>query len=161
MEGFAVSGSPDGKDTQEPENNAAGKGTFDAFLGGPEPARRPQVCENSAVSRTGALVQDFRPTTNHGCPTSLVFGDMWDSTALTPKLFTPNQQLRSSRRKAIEESHFRPTYAGANVGHPCRVVGTAAGLRGRPSVSHISRKTSEMPRISCTQLWTGPRVRLS
>jgi hypothetical protein len=28
-------------------------------------------------------------------------------------------------------------------------------------VSHISRKTSEMPRISCTQLWTGPRVRLS
>jgi hypothetical protein len=31
-------------------------------------------------------------------------------------------------------------------------VGTAAGLRGRPAVSHISRKTSEMPRISCTQL---------
>jgi hypothetical protein len=27
---------------------------------------------------------------------SLVFGEMWDSTALTPKLFTPNQQLRST-----------------------------------------------------------------
>ena len=39
---------------------------------------------------------------------------------------------------------FRPTYAGANMGHPCGVVETAAGLRGRPSVSHISRKTSEM-----------------
>jgi len=56
---------------------------------------------------------------------------------------------------------FRPTYAGANVGHPCGVVGPAGGLRGRPVVSHISQKTGEMPRISCTQLWTGSRVRLS
>jgi hypothetical protein len=39
---------------------------------------------------------------------------------------------------------FRPTYAGANVGHPCGVVGHAEGLRGGPAVSHISRKTSEM-----------------
>ena len=31
----------------------------------------------------------------------------------------------------------------------------------RSVVSHISRKTSEMPRISCTQRWTRPRVRLS
>jgi hypothetical protein len=56
---------------------------------------------------------------------------------------------------------FRPTYAGANMGHPYGVVEPARGLRVRPAVSHISRKTSEMPRISCTQLWTGPRVRLS
>jgi hypothetical protein len=35
---------------------------------------------------------------------------------------------------------FRPTYAGANVGHPYRSVRTAKGLRGRPVVSHISRK---------------------
>src|SRR6204780_2504629 len=56
---------------------------------------------------------------------------------------------------------FRPTYAGANVGHPCGAVAPDKGLRGGPVVSHMSRKTSEMPRISCTQLWTGPRVRLS
>jgi hypothetical protein len=40
-------------------------------------------------------------------------------------------------------------------------LGTRDRLEGRPAVSHISRKTSEMPRIPCTQLWTGPRVRLS
>jgi hypothetical protein len=39
---------------------------------------------------------------------------------------------------------FRPTYAGANMGHPYGVVETAPGLRGRAAVSHISRKTSEM-----------------
>ena len=49
---------------------------------------------------------------------------------------------------------FRRTY-------PCGFEGPARGLRVRPAVSHFSRKTSEMPRISCTQLWTGPRVRLS
>jgi hypothetical protein len=27
--------------------------------------------------------------------------------------------------------------------------------------SHISRKTSEIPRISCTLHWTGQRVRLT
>ena len=47
------------------------------------------------------------------------------------------------------------------MGHPCRSVGPVASLRGRPAVSHISRKTSEIPRISCTQLSKGPRVRLS
>src|ERR1700722_12090342 len=40
-----------------------------------------------------------------------------------------------------------PTYAGANVGHPYGVVESVRGLRGRPAVSHISRKTSEMPRF--------------
>jgi hypothetical protein len=39
---------------------------------------------------------------------------------------------------------FRPTYAGANVGHPYRAGVHAKGLRGRGVVSHISRKTSEM-----------------
>jgi hypothetical protein len=49
-------------------------------------------------------------------------------------------------RKALEgfAHRFRPTYAGANVGHPYGAVGLARGLRGRPAVSHISRKTSEM-----------------
>src|SRR5271168_4014795 len=66
------------------------------------------------------------------------------------------------RRALVGFAHrFRPTYAGANMGHPCRSVRAAAGLRGRFVISHISRKTSEMPRISCTQLWIGPRVRLS
>jgi hypothetical protein len=31
---------------------------------------------------------------------------------------------------------FRPTYAGANMGHPYGAVGPAAGLRERPAVSH-------------------------
>src|ERR1700730_15983832 len=35
------------------------------------------------------------------------------------------------------------------------------GGRTGAVVSHISRKTSEIPRISCTQPWTRPRVRLS
>ena len=52
---------------------------------------------------------------------------------------------------------FRPTYAGANVGHPYGVVGPATGLRGRPAVSHISRKTSEM---WGTRLWGGDRAKL-
>jgi hypothetical protein len=34
-------------------------------------------------------------------------------------------------------------------------------LGARAVESHISRKTSEMPRISCTQFWKEPRVRLS
>jgi hypothetical protein len=37
----------------------------------------------------------------------------------------------------------------------------AGNLEGRPVTSHISRKTSEMPRISCTQPWIRPRMRLS
>jgi hypothetical protein len=68
--------------------------------------------------------------------------------------------VEQSVRKGFAH-RFRPTYAGANMGHPYGVVGTVKGVGGRPAVSHISRKTSEMPRISCTQLWTGPRVRLS
>jgi hypothetical protein len=59
---------------------------------------------------------------------------------------------------------LRPSFS-AHVrwceGHPCGSVGAGTGLRERSAVSHISRKTSEMPRISCTQLWKGPRVRLS
>jgi hypothetical protein len=35
------------------------------------------------------------------------------------------------------------------------------GERSRLVESHISRKTSEMPRISCTRPWTRLRVRLS
>jgi hypothetical protein len=34
-------------------------------------------------------------------------------------------------------------------------------LEGKACGIHISRKTSEMLRISCTQLWTGQRARLS
>jgi hypothetical protein len=54
------------------------------------------------------------------------------------------------------------TSVRVRIDYPARTdPGPAGGLRARPAVSHISRKTSEMPRISCTQLWTGPRVRLS
>jgi len=42
---------------------------------------------------------------------------------------------------------------------PVKICHPAEGLRGRPLVSHISRKTSGMPLISCTQLWIGQRVR--
>jgi hypothetical protein len=43
-----------------------------------------------------------------------------------------------SERKAVEgfAHRFRPTYAGANVGHPCGAVGPARGLRARPAVFH-------------------------
>jgi hypothetical protein len=54
-------------------------------------------------------------------------------------------------------SHVRWGERGA----PLWIGGTRIGLRGRPAVSHISRKTSEVPRISCTQLWKEPLVRLS
>jgi hypothetical protein len=40
---------------------------------------------------------------------------------------------------------FRPTYAGANVGHPWRSMRPARGLRARPAVSHISRKRARCP----------------
>jgi hypothetical protein len=40
-------------------------------------------------------------------------------------------------------------------GHTYGVVGPAAGLRGRPAVSHISRKTSEM---WGTRPWCGDRA---
>jgi hypothetical protein len=61
---------------------------------------------------------------------------MWD---VPESSFCPNL-------KAVEgfAHRFPPTYAGANVGHPCGSVGPAAGLRVRAVVSHISRKTSEM-----------------
>ena len=66
----------------------------------------------------------------------------------------------------------------ANARKPDRKSGARFGERGAPVqvpvslfwvegsglravVSHISRKTSEMRRISCTLPWTRPRVRLS
>jgi hypothetical protein len=61
--------------------------------------------------------------------------------------FCPAKLLsrRSVRKALVGFAHrFRPTYAGANMGHPYGVVETLAGLRERPMVSHISRKTSEM-----------------
>jgi hypothetical protein len=54
-------------------------------------------------------------------------------------------------------------------GHPCRSVGTAAGLMGRPAVSHISRKTSKMApnflyaaleRTACAALFMESRMKL-
>jgi len=50
--------------------------------------------------------------------------------------------VEQSVRKGFAH-RFRPTYAGANMGHPYGVVGTVKGVGGRPAVSHISRKTSE------------------
>ena len=58
-------------------------------------------------------------------------------------------------------AHVRP---GRNVGHPScslRVRILTGEVPVSAVVSHISRKTSEMPRISCTQRWTRSRVRLS
>jgi hypothetical protein len=52
--------------------------------------------------------------------------------------------VRNERLLRDFAHRFRPRYAGANLGHPYGSVGPAAGLRGRPAVSHISRKTSEM-----------------
>jgi hypothetical protein len=46
-------------------------------------------------------------------------------------------------------------------GAPVRSRGNRDSLRARTAVSHISRKTSEMLRISCMRLWIGQRVRLS
>jgi len=63
---------------------------------------------------------------------------------------------------------FRPTYAGANVGHPYRSVRTAKGLRGRPVVSHISRKNerdapnflySALDRTACAALFKESRMK--
>jgi hypothetical protein len=56
------------------------------------------------------------------------------------------RQIVRCRQKAVEgfAHRFRPTYAGADMGRPGGSVGPAAGLKGRPAVSHISRKTSEM-----------------
>jgi hypothetical protein len=39
---------------------------------------------------------------------------------------------------------FRPTYAGANMGHPYGAVKSARGLRGRPAVSHICQNHADM-----------------
>jgi hypothetical protein len=50
---------------------------------------------------------------------------------------------------------FRPTYAGANVGHPCRsVVGTARGLRGRP-MGHPAIVAGIEARSATGQLLSG------
>jgi hypothetical protein len=54
-------------------------------------------------------------------------------------------RTRLTKRLSKGFAHrFRPTYAGANMGHPYGVVESARGLWGRAVVSHISRKTSEM-----------------
>jgi hypothetical protein len=59
---------------------------------------------------------------------------------------------------------LRPSFSAhvrwCEHGAPLCICCPATGLRGRPAVSHISRKTSEMPRISCTQLWKEPRAAL-
>ena len=63
------------------------------------------------------------------------------------ELWATRQTVRfGPARKAVEgfAHRIRPTYAGANVGHPCGSVKPVTGLRGRPVVSHISQKTSEM-----------------
>jgi hypothetical protein len=41
-----------------------------------------------------------------GAPYLARFGEMWDSTALTLKLFTPNQQLRSTSLWAKSEERM-------------------------------------------------------
>ena len=48
---------------------------------------------------------------------------------------------------------FRPTYAGANMGHPDRVVGTAGGLRESPVLSHYLAKNERD--MGHPALWRG------
>jgi hypothetical protein len=74
--------------------------------------------------------------------------EYWPEEPQAPITFRSGPKERSigRERKAVEgfAHRFRPTYAGANMGHPYRAVATASGLRARPAASHISRKTSEM-----------------
>jgi hypothetical protein len=51
---------------------------------------------------------------------------------------------RKERSKGFAH-RFRPTYAGANVGHPCGVVVPARGLSGRAMVPHISKSRCGAP----------------
>ena len=58
--------------------------------------------------------------------------------------------------------HFRPTYAGANMGHPCRAVGTAAGLRTRPVVlPHLAKNERDAPNRHLPERLPGPAIRFS
>jgi hypothetical protein len=59
-------------------------------------------------------------------------------------------------------AHVRWGERGAPVYLLRRGFLTGSKIRwSRAVASHISRKTSEMPRISCTRHWTRQRVRLS
>jgi hypothetical protein len=58
--------------------------------------------------------------------------------------------LASAVKLEIRVAHdFRPRYALANLGHPCGSVKPAAGLRGRPAVSHISKSRYGAPGFVC------------
>ena len=47
--------------------------------------------------------------------------------------YAPEQHFGKEQSAVLGLAHrFRPTYAGASAGHPCRSVGTAEGLSGRP-----------------------------
>jgi hypothetical protein len=67
---------------------------------------------------------------------------------------------RKSGQRWCEHGAPRRSFLSGGFVCPDGIV-SLRGSRVRAVVSHISRKTSEMPRISCAQLWTGPRVRLS
>ena len=60
---------------------------------------------------------------------------------------------------------LRPSFSAhvrwCERGAPLQSCEIRRRLEGKTCGTHISRKTSEMPRISCTQLWREPRVRLS
>jgi hypothetical protein len=43
-------------------------------------------------------------------------------------------RVRNERPLKGFAHRFQPTYAGANVGHPCGAVGPAKGFRARPAV---------------------------
>ena len=72
--------------------------------------------------------------------------------------------IRRKQSKRIVSAHVSGPARGARpvIAAPRCVCGEFSPQQTfRSVVSHISRKTSEMPRISCTQRWTRPRVRLS
>jgi hypothetical protein len=95
-----------------------------------------------------------RITALSGCPTFAPAYECRKGWAKPYNCFVPAAE---SNRKKTYSAHVRWCKRRAPV-QSCRERNC---LWARPAVSHISRKTSETPRISCTQLWKGPRVRLS
>jgi hypothetical protein len=83
---------------------------------------------------------------------SLVFREMWDATGLPLKPVTGRQIHTGGSHRTARVPYIRPTYAGANVGHPCRSVEPEKGLRvtpvGHPAiVAGIELKSSYSPNL--------------
>jgi len=97
------------------------------------------------------------------CPFRPTYPDFLHGAPPTPTCaaFIKESRMKfANARKPDRKSGVRLGERGAPVQFPVSLFWVeGSGLR--TVVSHISRKTSEMPRISCTQPQTEPRVRLS